>query len=152
MTGAVRPERIVSAMMPARTRKPPPNFLRVVAMGQQHDKGEQLWAAISIPIVPTNTHAARIGSCAGHCGNSENPFGKYSGRTNCACSETRIPNTRKIEPERRGEIGSDSRQADEAAKPSEGRVPEAPPDVADCPDTIACRARQNPSSDGGHSS
>ena len=38
----------------------------------------------------------RIGSCAGHVGNSENPFGKYSGLTNCACSEIRIPSTRKM--------------------------------------------------------
>ena len=33
-------------------------------------------------MVAPNTHAASTGSCAGHLGNNEKPFGKYSGRTN----------------------------------------------------------------------
>ena len=43
MTGAVRPERKVSAMMPAKHRRPPPNFFRVSRSVSEHDKGEQFW-------------------------------------------------------------------------------------------------------------
>src|SRR5215208_5179400 len=90
MTGAVRPERMVSAMMPASTRRLPPNFLRVSRFVRSTIKARN-FGAISMPIVPANTHAARIGSCAGHYGNSEYPF-------------------EKNQPERRGEIRSDSRE------------------------------------------
>ena len=55
----------------------------------------RIFGKIKIPIVPANTNAARYGSSVGHCGKSENPGAKYSGRMKCACSEISTPRRRK---------------------------------------------------------
>ena len=109
MTGAVRPERIVSAMMPASTRKPPPNFFRVSRSVSSTMKASS-FGAISMPIVPTNTQAARIGSCAGHCRKQRKSLRKIFGPDELRLQRDQNSEHQKDQPERRGEIRSDPGQ------------------------------------------
>ena len=109
MTGAVRPERIVSAMMPASTRKPPPNFFRVVAIRQQHEEGEQLWR---------DQHSHRADEHPGRQNRIlRRPLWKQrvSFREVLGPDELRLQRNQdsghqKDQPERRGEIRSDTGQ------------------------------------------
>ena len=109
MTGAVRPERIVSAMMPASTRRPPPNFFRVSRIRQQHEEGEQLWR---------DQHAHR--ACE-HPGRQDRILRRPLRKQRISLREIFGPDElrlqrdqdsehQKDQPERRGEIRSDSRQ------------------------------------------
>ena len=66
ITGAIRPEITISRMRPARARAAPKP--RRAVRSASMTRYPMNFGASNSPIVPANTHAARIGSCAGHCG------------------------------------------------------------------------------------
>ena len=68
------------------------------------------FGTISIPIVPTNTQAARIGSCAGHCRKQRISFRKILGPDELRLQRYQDSEHQKDQPERRGEIRSDPGQ------------------------------------------
>jgi len=78
--GAIRPDSNVSISRPVNDNKTSPELLAAARLGGKQNIGEQFWHDQQSHRADENPGGENWISSAGHFGNRENPFGKYSGR------------------------------------------------------------------------